>query len=64
MPPAGAPSRTAAFGTCTARRAYITRLCSAASERRLGDLSGFRALPYIAVHVREFPQHSRARGDF
>jgi quercetin dioxygenase-like cupin family protein len=41
---------------------YIKRLCSAANERDLGDLSGFRALLYIAVLVREFPQHSRAPG--
>jgi mannose-6-phosphate isomerase-like protein (cupin superfamily) len=39
---------------------YIRRLCSAANKRNLGDLSGPRALLYIAVLVREFPQHSRA----
>ena len=39
---------------------YIRRLCSAANQRRLGDLSGFRALVYIAVLVSEFPLHSRA----
>jgi quercetin dioxygenase-like cupin family protein len=41
---------------------YIKRLCSAANQRNLGDLSGFRALLYIAVLVREFPQHSQAPG--
>jgi quercetin dioxygenase-like cupin family protein len=41
---------------------YIKRLCSAANQRNLGDLSGLRALVYIAVLVREFPQHSRAPG--
>lgn len=39
---------------------YIRRLCSAANIRNLGDLSGPRALVYIAVLVREFPQHSRS----
>ncbi len=39
---------------------YVRRLCSAANQRDLGDLSGFRALLYIAVLVREFPLHSRA----
>jgi mannose-6-phosphate isomerase-like protein (cupin superfamily) len=39
---------------------YIKRLCVAASQRSLGDLSGLRALVYIAVLVREFPLHSRA----
>ena len=41
---------------------YIKRLCSAANQRNLGDLSGIRALLYIAVLVREFPLHSRAPG--
>jgi hypothetical protein len=41
---------------------YINRLCSAANRRSLGDLSSLRALLYIAVLVREFPQHSRASG--
>jgi hypothetical protein len=41
---------------------YIKRLCRAATERRLGDLSSVRALLYIAVLVREFPLHSRASG--
>jgi len=41
---------------------YVKRLCRAANERRLGDLSGFRALLYVAVLVREFPLHSRAPG--
>jgi mannose-6-phosphate isomerase-like protein (cupin superfamily) len=41
---------------------YIKRLCKAANQRTLGDLSGFRALLYIAVLVREFPLHSRAPG--
>jgi quercetin dioxygenase-like cupin family protein len=41
---------------------YIRRLCSAANQRNLADLSGVRALLYIAVLVREFPQHSRAPG--
>ena len=41
---------------------YIKRLCSAANQRDLGDLSGIRALFYIAVLVREFPLHSRAPG--
>lgn len=41
---------------------YIKRLCSAANQRSLADLSGFRALLYIAVLVREFPLHSRAPG--
>jgi hypothetical protein len=41
---------------------YINWLCSAANQRILGDLSGIRALLYIAVYVREFPLHSRAPG--
>jgi Cupin domain len=41
---------------------YIKRLCSAANQRSLEDLSGFRALLCIAVLVREFPLHSRAPG--
>jgi quercetin dioxygenase-like cupin family protein len=41
---------------------YIERLCSAANERNLGDLSSVRALLYVAVLVREFPLHSRAPG--
>jgi mannose-6-phosphate isomerase-like protein (cupin superfamily) len=41
---------------------YIIRLCSAANQRNLGDLTGPRALLYIAVLVREFPLHSRAPG--
>jgi mannose-6-phosphate isomerase-like protein (cupin superfamily) len=39
---------------------YVRRLCRAANQRNLGDLSGPRALLYIAVLVREFPKHSRA----
>ncbi len=39
---------------------YIRRLCRAANQGNLGDLSGPRALLYVAVLVREFPQHSRA----
>jgi mannose-6-phosphate isomerase-like protein (cupin superfamily) len=39
---------------------YIKRLCSAANEHGLGDLTTPRALPYIAVLLREFPLHSRA----
>jgi mannose-6-phosphate isomerase-like protein (cupin superfamily) len=39
---------------------YIRRLCSAANERNLGDLSGVRALLYVAVLLHEFPLHSRA----
>ena len=39
---------------------YIKRLCSAASKRNLGDLSDNRALLYIAVLVREFPEKKRA----
>jgi hypothetical protein len=41
---------------------YIKRLCSAASKGNLGDLSGIRALLYIAGLVRENPLHSRAPG--
>ena len=41
---------------------YIKRLCSATNQRNLRDLSGIRALLYIAVLVREFPLHSRAPG--
>ena len=41
---------------------YINRLCSAANQRNLGDLSSVRALLHVAVLVREFPQHSRASG--
>lgn len=41
---------------------YVIRLCSAAKQRNLGDLSGVRSLLYIAVLVREFPLHSRAPG--
>jgi mannose-6-phosphate isomerase-like protein (cupin superfamily) len=41
---------------------YIKRLCSAANQRNLGDLSGIRARLYIAVLVREYPLHSRAPG--
>jgi hypothetical protein len=41
---------------------YITRLCSAANQRNLGDLSGIRVLLYIAVLAREYPLHSRAPG--
>jgi quercetin dioxygenase-like cupin family protein len=41
---------------------YIRRLCSAANQHNLGDMSGFRALLHIAVLVREFPLHSRAPG--
>jgi mannose-6-phosphate isomerase-like protein (cupin superfamily) len=41
---------------------YVKRLCSAANQRNLGDLSGTRALLYIAVLVHEYPQHSRAPG--
>src|SRR5215216_672402 len=32
---------------------YIKRLCAAANQRNLGDLSGIRALLYVAVLVRE-----------
>src|SRR5215212_4472391 len=39
---------------------YIERLCSAANQRDLGDLSSIRALLCVAVLVREYPQHSRA----
>ena len=39
---------------------YIKRLCNAANEHDLGDLTGLRALLCIAVLVREFPLHSRA----
>lgn len=42
---------------------YIKRLCTAANQRSLGDLSGFRALLYIAVLVREFPCIHGRRGD-
>jgi quercetin dioxygenase-like cupin family protein len=41
---------------------YIERLCRAANQHDLGDLSGPRALLCIAVLVREFPEHSRAPG--
>jgi mannose-6-phosphate isomerase-like protein (cupin superfamily) len=41
---------------------YVIRLCSAANQRNLGDLSGVRSLLYIAVLVHEFPLHSRAPG--
>jgi hypothetical protein len=41
---------------------YITPPCAAANQRNLGDLTGVRALLYIAVLVREFPLHSRAPG--
>ena len=41
---------------------YIERLCSAANQRDLGDLSSIRALLCVAVLVREYPQHSRAPG--
>jgi mannose-6-phosphate isomerase-like protein (cupin superfamily) len=41
---------------------YVERLCGAANQRGLGDLSSFRALLYIAVLVREYPHHSRAPG--
>ena len=34
----------------------------AANQRNLGDLTGPRALLYVAVLVREFPLHSRAPG--
>jgi mannose-6-phosphate isomerase-like protein (cupin superfamily) len=43
---------------------YIVSLCSAANERELGDLSGFKSLFVIAVLIREYPQHSRAPGRF
>jgi mannose-6-phosphate isomerase-like protein (cupin superfamily) len=39
---------------------YIKRLCVAANEYDLGDLTGLRALFCVAVLVREFPLHSRA----
>jgi hypothetical protein len=39
---------------------YIKRLCDAANERDLGDLTGLRALLCISVLLREFPMHSRA----
>ena len=41
---------------------YLRALCRAANEANLGDLSGVRALLYIAVLVREYPLHSRAPG--
>lgn len=41
---------------------YIKKLCATANERNLGDLSGFRALVYIAMLVDEYPRHSRAPG--
>jgi mannose-6-phosphate isomerase-like protein (cupin superfamily) len=41
---------------------YIKQLRNAANQRNLHDLSGVRALVYIAVLLREFPQHSRAPG--
>ena len=41
---------------------YVRELCRAANEANLGDLSGPRALLYIAVLVRAYPQHSRAPG--
>jgi hypothetical protein len=40
----------------------VKRLCSAANKGNLGDLSGIRALRYIAVLVREHPLHSRTPG--
>ena len=39
---------------------YIKRLCNAANEHDLGDMTGLRALLCIAVLVNEFPSHSRA----
>lgn len=41
---------------------YIVSLCEAANARRLGRLDGLRALLYVAVLVRRFPQHSTAPG--
>ena len=41
---------------------YIRALCATANARDLGDLTGPRALLYIAMLVHEFPQHSRAAG--
>ena len=41
---------------------YIRALCATANARDLGDLSGPRALLYIAMLVDEFPEHSRAAG--
>ena len=41
---------------------YIRALCATANARDLGDLSGARALLYIALLVDEFPEHSRAAG--
>ena len=41
---------------------YIRALCATANARDLGDLTGPRALLYIAMLVDEFPQHSRAAG--
>ena len=41
---------------------YIRALCATATARDLGDLSGARALLYIALLVDEFPEHSRAAG--
>jgi quercetin dioxygenase-like cupin family protein len=39
---------------------YIRRLSNTANDRRLGDLSGLRALLYIAMLIHEYPHHSRA----
>jgi len=41
---------------------YIRALCATANARDLGDLTGPRALLYIAMLVNEFPHHSRAAG--
>ncbi len=41
---------------------YIRALCATANARDLGDLSGPRALLYVAMLVDEYPDHSRAAG--
>lgn len=41
---------------------YIKRLCRTANERELGNLRGIRALLYVAMLIREYPNHSRAAG--
>ncbi len=38
---------------------YSIRRCGAANQRNLGDLTGPRALLYVAVPVREFPLRCR-----
>jgi mannose-6-phosphate isomerase-like protein (cupin superfamily) len=39
---------------------YIRRLCAAANQHALGDLTGLRSLLQIAVLVYAFPRHSQA----